>query len=62
MKSKLWQLEEEGINPTREHVRTQLDNIKNLTLEEKPLGARPHRTAVKVVRVAQRPPAILSTG
>jgi hypothetical protein len=32
MKSKLSQLEQEGISPTRDHVRTQLDNIKNLTL------------------------------
>jgi hypothetical protein len=32
MKSTLSQLEQAGIRPTRDHVRNQLDNIKNLTL------------------------------
>jgi hypothetical protein len=32
MKSTLSQLEQAGIRPTRDHVKTQLDNIKTLTL------------------------------
>ena len=34
MKSKIADLEKKGINPTREHVKTHLNNIKNFSLRE----------------------------
>ena len=34
MKSKIADLEKKGINPTREHVKTHLNNIKSFSLRE----------------------------
>ena len=34
MKSKIAELEKKGINPTREHVKTHLNNIKSFSLRE----------------------------
>jgi len=50
MKSKIAELEAKGINPTREHVKSHLNNIKTFTFNENPLPLtpRPARAPVKI--------------
>jgi len=50
MKSKIAELEARGINPTRDHVKSHLNNIKTFTFNQKPqpLTPRPPRAPVKI--------------
>merc|ERR1712123_175207 len=50
MKSKIAELEARGINPTRDHVKSHLNNIKTFTFNQKPqpLTPRPPRAPVMI--------------